>query len=91
MEKIHKQHGVPNSIRLVPHHSSLAFTRPILQQLDYDGSFKLSVADNHQYILSRIVTSCLTLKVEQDIGLVVLEHLRDELDIHVLNVDLLAC
>lgn len=31
----------------------------------------------------------LTLEMEQNIGLIVLEHLRDELNVHVLNVDLL--
>ena len=31
-----------------------------------------------------------TFKVEENIRLVVLEHLRDQLDIHVLDVDLLS-
>lgn len=31
----------------------------------------------------------LTFKMEEDIGLVVLEHLGDQLDVHILNVDLL--
>ena len=30
-----------------------------------------------------------TLKVEEHVGLVVLEHLGDELNVHVLDVDLL--
>ena len=30
-----------------------------------------------------------TFKVEQNVGLVVLEHLRNKLDVHVLDVDLL--
>lgn len=35
------------------------------------------------------IPSHLTLQVEQDVGLVVLEHLSDQLHVHVLDVDLL--
>ena len=31
----------------------------------------------------------ITFQVEEDVRLVVLEHLRDELDVHVLDIDLL--
>ena len=33
--------------------------------------------------------SLLTFQVEEDVGLVVLEHLRHQFDVHVLNVDVL--
>jgi len=32
----------------------------------------------------------LTLEVEQDIGLIVLEHLSNKLNIHILDIDLLC-
>lgn len=55
------------------------------------GGFRLSVAGPVLRLLHEGLHNDKkrTLKVEQDIRLVVLEHLSDELDIHVLNVDLL--
>lgn len=58
----------------------------------YEGSFKFSVA-----IVSRQPCDYQakgprqTFKMKEDVRLVILEHLRDQLDVHVLYVDLLLC
>jgi len=58
-----------------------------------DGSFKLSVAGRgqrlhtaHRWVLAQWKY---TFEMEEHVRLVILEHLRDQLDVHVLDVDLL--
>lgn len=45
---------------------------------------------NCLYQAFRQVKRVLTFKVKEHVGSIVLEHLSNELDIHVLNVDLLV-
>jgi hypothetical protein len=60
------------------------------------GSFKLSVAMeiyqvSHRRLSRRGIYQYVgTFKVEQNIRLIVLEHLSDQLNIHVLNIDILV-
>lgn len=56
--------------------------------IQVEGSFKFSVA---KWSASHSTDDRgHTLQMEEDIGLVVLEHLGDEFDVHVLDVDILV-
>lgn len=59
----------------------------------HDGSLRLSVARKSQFIRSRncrALEVSLTFQVEQYVGLIILEHLSNQLNIHVLHIDVLV-
>lgn len=74
----------------VNHHFNLYYYIVVLIS---DGSRRLSVAvDNrnqHLYHAARQAICFLTFEVKEHVGSIVLEHLSNKFDIHILDVDLL--
>lgn len=73
----HAPHNAKTNLLLPVHHPS------------HDGSFKLSVAIKSASRPIPKQTIVPTFQVKEHVGLIVLEHLRDEFDIHILDIDFL--
>ena len=69
---------------------AVAYREAIRQTLAWThiGSLRLSVADGISFVIGR-KAHYRTFQMEQDVRLVVFEHLSHKLNIHVLNVDFL--